>query len=208
MPPKFLYFDLGNVLLNFCNQRMVRQMAEVAGVEERAIRAALFPTGTERDAQWLFEAGHLTPKEFYDWVCWATRSRPDRAELEHAYSDIFDAIDASLELVTQLAAAGHRLGILSNTNALHWRFVTDGRYPAVNKAFELYVTSFDAISMKPDSMIYDHASQRAGLPPQELFFVDDKPENVAGARAAGFDAAPFISTEQLAQDLRTRGIEW
>ena len=39
------------------------------------------------------------------------------------------------------------------------------------------------------------------------FFVDDIEENVAGAAAAGFDAALYTSTPQLLADLRKRGLE-
>ncbi|TWT77356.1 Alpha-D-glucose-1-phosphate phosphatase YihX [Posidoniimonas polymericola] len=207
MKPKFLYFDLGNVLVRFCNDTMVRQMAEVAGIREDAVRAAAFPTGTPDDIQWQFECGRLTPDEYYAWFCEATNSSPDRAALELACSDIFAPIDASLELVTALAAAGHRLGILSNTNAVHWPFLTSS-FPQLNEAFELHVTSFGARSMKPDREIYDQAAERAGCELGELFFTDDRHENVAGAVAVGIDAVPFESTEQLAGELRRRGVAW
>ena len=36
--PKFLYFDLGRVLLHFSIERMCRQMADVAGIEPGAVR--------------------------------------------------------------------------------------------------------------------------------------------------------------------------
>lgn len=207
MTPQFLYFDLGNVLIRFCNDTMVRQMAEVAGVSEDAVRAAAIPTGTAQDVQWQFECGRLTPDEYYAWFCEATGSSPDRAALELACSDIFAPIDESLDLVTALSAAGCRLGILSNTNAVHWPFLTS-RFPQLNDAFELHVTSFGAQSMKPDRKIYDQAAERAGCELGELFFTDDRPENVAGALAVGIDAVRFESTEQLAGELRRRGIEW
>ena len=35
--PKFVYFDLGNVLCSFSNERACRQMAEVAGVSPEAV---------------------------------------------------------------------------------------------------------------------------------------------------------------------------
>jgi FMN phosphatase YigB (HAD superfamily) len=60
--------------------------------------------------------------------------------------------------------------------------------------------------MKPHREIYDHAVQRTGLPATEVFFVDDKPENVAGAVAAGMDAVLFTTVPQLEADLRQRGV--
>lgn len=207
MPPKFLYFDLGNVLITFCNDSMVRQMAGVARMSEDALRELLAIHSTS-GVQWRFESGKLSPDAYYEELCTAAGWAPPRDALELACSDIFGRIDASLRLTTELARAGHRLGILSNTNAVHWPFLTDGRFPELNEAFELHVTSFDAGAMKPDPHIYHYAAERAGVPLAELFFVDDRADNVEGARQAGIDAVQFTSTGQLEQDLRERGIQW
>ena len=61
-------------------------------------------------------------------------------------------------------------------------------------------------SSKPDSNIYQHAAKIAGCRPDELFFVDDRADNVAGAINAGLDAIVFESTAQLRRDLSNRGI--
>jgi hypothetical protein len=53
MPPKFIYFDLGNVLLFFDHALGCRQMAAVAGLAEAQIRAAIFDSGL----QWKYECG-------------------------------------------------------------------------------------------------------------------------------------------------------
>jgi FMN phosphatase YigB (HAD superfamily) len=45
-----------------------------------------------------------------------------------------------------------------------------------------------------------------GLSAGEIFFVDDRPENVTGALEAGLDAVLYTSPACLAADLRRRGI--
>lgn len=207
MPPKFLYFDLGNVLLTFDNDRMLRQIAELCGVDESVIREAFMPTGTSADLQWRFESGLVSEDEYHDAVRQATGADPTRAALEHAASDMFAPIEPTMELAMRLKQHGRRLGLLSNTNAFHWRFVLDGRYPVLNEAFEVQVTSFGAGAMKPDRRIYELAIEQSGVDRGDVFFTDDRPENVAGARDAGIDAVRFTSTEQLVEDLRVRGVE-
>jgi HAD superfamily hydrolase (TIGR01509 family) len=69
------------------------------------------------------------------------------------------------------------------------------------------VLSFEAEAMKPDRRIYDAAIQRAGVPADRIFFVDDREENVAGARAAGIDAVQFVDCDTLIADLRKRNIQ-
>ncbi|MEM8864373.1 MAG: HAD family phosphatase [Planctomycetota bacterium] len=207
MPPSFLYFDLGNVLLTFDNDRMCRQMATVYGVSAEEMRQTIFATGDHTDLQWRFEAGQVSEEEYLAQLAERFGVQPDRNELEHAASDIFGPIEATMQLATRLAERGYPLGLLSNTNPFHWRFVLDGRFPVLNSAFTVHATSFAAQSMKPDPVIYKFAVEQAGVDPGDIFFTDDRLENVAGAKAAGFDAVPFTSTEQLLDDLRQRGIE-
>lgn len=208
-PPQFLYFDLGKVLLSFDHGRMVRQMAGAAGVSDDAMRAALMPSGepTQGDPQWQLEAGHLSEDDYYDQLCESLGCRPPRDRLDFAASDMFEPIEASMRLLERLKAAGHRLGLLSNTNPIHWRFFMDGRFPTLNAVFEVEIGSFHVGAMKSDPVIYHAAIEQTGVPAEQIFFVDDRAENVAGAIACGIDAVLFTDTASLEADLRTRGIE-
>lgn len=207
MPPEFLYFDLGNVLLTFDNGRMCRQMGELLGADEASVRDFVMPTGGAGDLQWRFECGLLSEADYLQQLADHFGASPDPEALAVAASDIFAPIEPTMRLADTLAKAGWRLGLLSNTNAAHWRFVMDGRYPVLRSAFEVGMTSFAARSMKPDAGIYGQAIEAARVPAERVFFTDDKPENAAGARAVGIDAVVFTSTEQLIADLKERGIE-
>lgn len=209
MPPEFLYFDLGKVLLSFDHGLMLRQMAGVAGVTPERMREVLMPAGepTPGDAQWRLEEGQLSEDAYYEDLCDRLGSRPDRAAFDLAASDIFAPIEPSMRLLERLKAAGHRLGLLSNTNPIHWRFFLDGRFPVLNGVFEISLSSFGVGAMKPDPRIYAAAVERAGVPAGRVFFTDDRPENVEGAKAFGIDAVLFTDTGTLESDLRARGIE-
>ena len=73
MQPKFLYFDLGKVLVDFSVEQMLQQIGAVAGITAEAARAALFGDGLMRQ----HETGRLSSREFYEAFCAATGSRPD-----------------------------------------------------------------------------------------------------------------------------------
>jgi HAD superfamily hydrolase (TIGR01509 family) len=118
---------------------------------------------------------------------------------------MFEEMPASVALVEELAA-GRRLGILSNTNPIDWGFVSSGRFPFLNRCFELAVVSFEARALKPDRAIYELAVRRAGVPAGEVFFTDDREDNVEGALAAGLDAVLFTSPGELRIELAERGI--
>jgi FMN phosphatase YigB (HAD superfamily) len=212
MTIQMIYFDLGNVLVSFSHERMCQQMASVAGVPLDVVRTAVFGGDDGHAAQIRYETGDIDTDGYFDFFCRAIGTRPDRRRLERAFCDIFVPIEASWALVRKLAEAGHRLGILSNTNSLQWEWCTDGRFPllaGIGKAsspFTWAVLSYDVRSMKPDRAIYDAAMARAAATASEVLFIDDRPENVAGAKAAGIDAVLFTDAEQLKVDLRARGV--
>ena len=88
-------------------------------------------------------------------------------------------------LLADVAATGLVTGLLSNApvplgaaiEAAPWRRHLD----------RVYVSALIG-SAKPKRAIYDHAAADLGVPPAEIAFVDDRPENVEGALAAGWTA--------------------
>ena len=199
---QFVYFDLGNVLLEFCHDAAARQMAEVAGVPVDVTRRVVFADGLED----RYERGELSNAAFYDAFCAATDTRPDPAALLLAASDIFRLKVEMLPIVNGLHAAGTPLGILSNTCPAHWEFVTQGRFRILNACFREFILSYEVRSMKPDREIYDAAIQAAGVAPDEIFFMDDRIENVQAANAAGLDAVHFTDARTLQKAILQRQI--
>lgn len=204
MAVKFLYFDLGNVLLLFDQHRACRQMAEVAGVPEETVFSAIF----ESDLNRRFELGRITSRQFYEEFCDKTRTRADYDALALAGSAMFEVNLTARAVLAQLLGARHRLGLLSNTNEMHWNYCTDGRYSLIPGAFEVCVLSYRTGMMKPDREIYLKAAEMAGVEPQEIFYVDDIAGHVEGARAVGFDAVQYTTTAKLVDDLYERGVRF
>ncbi len=198
---KFFYFDLGNVILRFDHHLAARQMAAVAGVSEQRVWDTVFAT----DLELRYEAGEIGDREFYEIFCRQTDSRPNFDALLLAGSAIFSPNTSIYPLVGALIAAGYRLGILSNTCPGHWSYCR-GQYALLNKGFEIYALSYELGACKPSPKIFAGAAKLAGLPPEEIFFVDDVAGHVAGAKAAGFDAVQYTTTAQLASDLHERGV--
>lgn len=199
----FLYFDLGNVLLNFDHQRACRQIAALAGLTAERVFEVLFAGGLEL----RYETGLINDDQLYDEFCRQTGSAPPLDALLHAASDIFEVNVGIVPVVTQLAAAGHPLGILSNTCPAHWNFCRARRYGFMH-AFQTTVLSYEVGACKPDPRIFEAAAERAGVAAADIFYVDDLAANVAGARAAGLDAVQYVSPAQLVEDLRARGVRF
>ncbi|MCE9604036.1 MAG: HAD family phosphatase [Planctomycetia bacterium] len=200
--PKFLYFDLGNVLLFFDHRKAARQLAALAGVDERQIYEGVFRT----DLNFRCDAGEVGKAEF----CRLFRERfPCQAADEAliwASSDIFHVNTPMKAITAQLEAAGNRIGLLSNTCDMHYDFFSDGRFSTITESFETVVLSYRLRLMKPDRAIYLAAARLAEVEPSEVFYVDDLPANVEGAKAAGFDAVLYTTPAAYLAELRARDI--
>jgi glucose-1-phosphatase len=203
MSLKFLYFDLGIVLVDFSIDQMLRQMAEVSGVRPEQVEAVVFNSGLQHE----YESGKISSRDFYERYCQETGVRPTFDDLLRASAEIFSLNYSMVSVAAWLQQAGWPLGILSNTCECHWEYCMK-EYPALEKIFSTRVTSYQVGFVKPDPKIFLAAAQKAGHAPEEIFFVDDIAGHVAGAKAAGFDAVQYTTTAKFVEDLRNRGLKF
>ncbi len=203
-PPKFIYFDMGNVLLLFEHGIACRRMGKVAGISPERVREVVFDHGLE----WKYERGELTSREFYDFFCEQTNTSAGFDELMFAAGDMFTLNVPIVPIVAHLSLAGYRLGILSNTCEAHWQYINDGRYSVITELFDVHALSFEVKAMKPEPECYQAAIKLAGVDTSDIFFMDDHMENVVAAKEAGMSAVHYTSPHGLAADLRNHGVEF
>lgn len=199
--PDFLFFDVGNVLLHFDHHVAARQLAALAGADPAQVYEQVFESGLELRA----EAGEINAAQYCDAVRRVLgRDVPDD-QIVLADAAIFRINLGVHSVVAHLKRSGYRLGLLSNTSQIHWDYYASGRYGLIPGAFDVHARSYDLKTLKPDAAIYERAAKLAGSP-RRIFFVDDREEHVAGARAAGWDAVHYTTTTRLVMDLRERGV--
>ncbi len=200
--PDFFYFDMGNVLLSFDYNIAAGNMSAVCGATVAACREF----GYEGELYLQMESGELLPADFHAKFSTATGTCSDCQTLLNARSDMFTLLAPTARIVTQLKGVRRRTGLLSNTSPDHFEFCRR-RFGVIRELFDLYVLSYEVGAMKPAATIFDVAIERAGVPAERIFFVDDREENVAAAREAGIDAVLFTDANQLLADLTSRGVE-
>jgi HAD superfamily hydrolase (TIGR01509 family) len=62
--------------------------------------------------------------------------------------------------------------------------------------------------VKPNLSAFNKVASAARITPARSIFVDDRADNVEGARQAGFIAHQFTDQPTLEQFLREQGITW
>lgn len=114
------------------------------------------------------------------------------------------AIEGSVQILRELKQRKYPVYALSN-----WSTET---FPLAQKRFD-FLKLFDGIvisgaekCVKPEPKIYQILLDRYHLQAQECIFTDDKPANIEGAKALGFDTILFTSPEALRAELQQRGI--
>ncbi|OGY59386.1 MAG: hypothetical protein A3B23_03800 [Candidatus Colwellbacteria bacterium RIFCSPLOWO2_01_FULL_48_10] len=105
-----------------------------------------------------------------------------------------------LSFIRESLAGKYKLGILTNVVSAFFREALL-RHPLIN-AFDAIVVSSEIGHAKPEPEAYTAILKALAVKPHEALMIDDNPENVAGAKAAGMGGILFTSTEQLRRDLR------
>jgi len=119
--------------------------------------------------------------------------------LEHTVQDLLEAFWAhmantphpfpdALETLKTLRACGYPLGIV--TNGRTSQQLAKIRSAALEPLFQTIVISETEGLKKPDAEIFARAASRLKVPPAEILFVGDHPENdILGAARAGLSTA-------------------
>ena len=199
--PEFFYFDLGNVLLYFDHDLAFRSMARIAGVTPQRMRQVVMDT----DLQIQYETGLISGDQFIDAIAQSLGRSVDTREMLRAAADMFIPNHQVLPVLERVAGLGIPIGLLSNTCEAHWQWILEQQYPQVAGRFEPVILSFEVQSMKPDPLIYQVATEKAGCDPAGIFFTDDRLDNVEAARRAGWQAEPFTSADRLLDTIRGWG---
>lgn len=199
-PPRAVVFDIGRVLVEWEPERVYARL-----IPDPRARAAL---EARVDLAGMNLAGDREGDLAAAVEAWAARHPGDAAHIR-AWRDrwremIGPEIPGSVALLRRLKARGAPVLALSNFAADTYEAAQE-MFPVL-RAFDLEVISGREGVVKPQAEIYAILERRAGLSGAELFFVDDRAENVAAARARGWRAHLFEGAEGLAAALRDEGL--
>jgi HAD superfamily hydrolase (TIGR01509 family) len=190
-PPLVHVFDLGDVLIFVHEDRFFRKLrgacrpsAPAPDIFREAFDRAAVDRGGEFDRLHpllVREAGLTMSLQ----------------ELRLAWNDIFSPNRRMIEFVSQ--APQPRL-LLSNTNEPHVAWFRE-HYAELLALFDHCIFSNEVGMRKPDLAIFRQVESRSGRPPGEHVLIDDMPQHVAGARAAGWHAIQFRGVQDCQQHL-------
>jgi len=186
-------FDLGGVLLDWNPRKHLLECAKDPQVADLFMeRIFLSPHWNDLDR------GTLSLGEGAQFF--REKIAPHEELFDAFWPGIFDILtprEENVRVLEKLHRRGYRLLILSN-------FIEEG-YAYVRSRYDFFslfhggVISWEIRALKPEPKIYDTLIQRYSLVPSRCLFIDDREENVEGARERELQAlhhSPGASLEE------------
>ena len=110
----------------------------------------------------------------------------------------------TVEIISDLKAAGHALYYLSNMPAGYANFLESSH--SFFQHFSDGIFSARVQQMKPQLPIFQSANQRFGVSGKNTVFIDDVQHNIDAANAHGWTGVRFDAPEQVRRDLVSLGL--
>jgi putative hydrolase of the HAD superfamily len=192
MKLRAVILDYGNVICLPPSPQQLSDAAELCGFTVEDFVQAFwrkrreYDRGSDARAYWL-DIAEASGRVFDEGLI---------AEMMRREVDFWGRFDHRVLNWTQdLRAAGLRTSILSNLPRTLGERLRSA--PGFLDHFDQVTFSYELGVIKPEAPIYRHAIEGLGVAPEEALFLDDRPENVDGARAAGIRAEVFNSWEEF-----------
>ena len=196
-----IIFDFGGVILNIDVQLTIDAFKELSP----SYRKDSTPRIIESTLFYDFEMGRVDEETF----CTGLREILEIKLDTVSDSQLFDAWNAlvldiplaRIEMLKKLSET-HRIFLLSNTNIIHMRKVsevvhqTTGKYE-IDDLFENAYYSHLIHMRKPNTDIYEFVIQQNDLNPSETVFLDDNPVNLKGAEKTGLATWEVIQGDDI-----------
>ena len=202
MPPRLVIFDMDDVLCHYDLGRRLRALSQISGKMPRDIRAAIWDSGFEDDAdsggypdadvylaEFSYRIGHTITRQ--QWIA-------ARRESMIPSSDVL-ALAEAIGKVSRLAIYTNNGPIVKSS--------LDELFPEAAAIFKERYCSYEFGTKKPDPNSFTKLLAKIKITPGDTWFIDDKRSNVQGANLAGLKAHHFRSYEALAKDVKSMGYE-
>ncbi|MBE7092812.1 MAG: HAD family phosphatase [Clostridiales bacterium] len=198
---KNIFFDFGQVLVYFIPYDLTKAYVDNEN-DIKIVEEVLF----DRLYWDKLDAGTITDEEVVEAV---KKRLPNRLHelAENAYYNwIYNIteVEGMSEIVKKLKRKGINLCILSNISkyfAKHYKEVP------ILQHFDRFIFSAEIGLVKPQKDIFEYALKNNGFIASETLFIDDRENNVLGAKSVGINGYVFDGdSKKLSEYLKSIGL--
>ena len=196
---RFIIFDLSEVLifgLVRWEQNIARELGFNGDVDYTAFGGAHLQA---------FLRGNITEDQYLDAVREKNSWTIEPERLKTLLRQNFQVtIPETIQIAADLARA-YELVLLSD-HAKEWVSSITGMHPFLDDLFSYKLFSCDIGSTKQEPRTFHRLLQTLSAEPHHCLFIDDSSRNIKIAKSVGIDGIRFLDAQQLARELRERGI--
>jgi len=200
-PIDAVLFDYGQVLSGPPDPAAWARMQAISGLDQEALHAGYWAFRDD------YDRGALTGPAYWQAAAGHAGTAFDAGQIRALIDtdgDLWTQLNLPMvEWAARLQAAGVRTGILSN--------IGDSIAESIRARLP-WLTHFDHCTWshkwgmaKPDAAIYIVTANALQTNPGSILFIDDREENIAGARAAGFQAIHYTTHPAFEDEMCERG---
>lgn len=192
---KNIVFDIGKVLAFFEPEQHLKNLG-YDDITRQKVMSAVFESSLWEEV----DRGVMSTEELTD--AFVANAPEYEMQIREAFSKVSGTAEImpyTMKWVEKLKAQGYHLYVISNY----------GQYPYEETKHKFkflsymdgVIVSYQYKIIKPDRRIYETLLQKYHLKAEECVFIDDRSENVEGARALGFKGIQFKDYEQASGEL-------
>ncbi len=206
MTGRTIVFDFGGVLFDTSAEDFYRERFEQTGRGEEELQYFLNNIFTEKDrsASHAGDLKDMIEQKVKQHPAWEDDIRAFGADRDYL-KQVRNVVPGMKEALEEIKANGDRIVGLTN-----WAGDTydklPGAFPDILGQFNKVVVSGKVHLKKPDAKIFTLAQEEFGNPePSQVYFFDDKVENVAMAsRAVGWNGVQFVDAGTVRRALKLK----
>lgn len=147
------------------------------------------------------DAGILSSDKLFERIGARFNMPPEQVRKE--WTDAATIDSRVVEIITRVKK-NHRTALCTNAFADFLRPILVAH--DLEKLFDTIVISSEIGFAKPAPEIFETTLKKLEVSAQQTIFTDDSKFNIAAANALGLTAVPYISPEQLSDDLAHLGV--
>lgn len=146
--------------------------------------------------------GFFSPQEWIEAIARLTGATSQ--EVRHIILNAHTINQPLVDFITSALKPRFKIGLLSNIGR-GWIENLFSQHQ-LHDFFDAVVLSGDEGVTKPHPQIFELMAERLGCQPEECLMVDDLPENIAGANAAGMSGIVYGSLRDMKIELKGLGL--
>ena len=193
---KTIIFDLGAVILNINYENTINEFTKL-GIKNadtfysKKVQIELFNK---------IETGKISNNEFLKELQKETKNANIKQVKIAWNAMLLDLPTERLHLIKKLKS-NHTIFLLSNTNSIHINAFKEQlgnkKWLEFSELFDKMYLSHELGLRKPDAKIFEYILNEQKLKAEDVFFIDDSPQHIAGAKKLGIHCHHLLDDEDI-----------